>query len=89
MAAWITAACRSPVVPKGGAFADLSLATAGDLVFWSGHVALASSMETIIHANAHHMAVVEEPVFDAVARIAATDTGSVTSILRPDRVPFV
>ena len=59
---------------------------AGDLVFWNGHVAIASGDGTLIHANAHHMSVVEEPVAAAVARIASTDTGPVTSRLRPTRV---
>ncbi|MXX89290.1 MAG: NlpC/P60 family protein [Boseongicola sp. SB0677_bin_26] len=58
---------------------------AGDLVFWKGHVAIAGGEGTLIHANAHHMAVVEEPAEIAVARIAATDTGPVTSRLRPTR----
>jgi len=57
---------------------------AGDLMFWKGHVAIATGVGSIIHANAHHMAVVEEPVFEAVARILATETGAVTSRLRPD-----
>jgi hypothetical protein len=59
---------------------------AGDLVFWKGHVAIASGERTLVHANAHHMAVVEEPVEVAVARIAASDTGPVTLQLRPDWV---
>ncbi|MYH57672.1 MAG: NlpC/P60 family protein [Boseongicola sp. SB0675_bin_26] len=59
---------------------------AGDLVFWKGHVAIAGGEGTLIHANAHHMSVVEEPAETAAARIAATDTGSVTSRLRPTRV---
>ena len=57
---------------------------AGDLVFWKGHVAIATGLGTIVHANAHHMAVVEELVSEAVARILATKTGPVTSRLRPD-----
>ncbi len=60
----------------------------GDLLFWKGHVALASGEGTLIHANAHHMAVVEEPVSEAVDRIAASDTGPVTSRLRPERRPL-
>ncbi len=43
----------------------------GDLVFWKGHVAIARDAETIIHANAHHMATVIENTNDAVARIKA------------------
>lgn len=57
---------------------------AGDLVFWKGHVALATGEGTLIHANAHHMAVVEEPVDTCIARIAQSNTGEVTSRLRPD-----
>lgn len=43
----------------------------GDLVFWKGHVALVSAPGTIIHANAWHMAAVEEPLSEAETRIAA------------------
>jgi len=43
----------------------------GDLVFWKGHVALAADSETLIHANAFHMAVALEPVAQAVERISA------------------
>lgn len=57
---------------------------AGDLLFWKGHVAMATGPDTMIHANAHHMAVVEEPIVEAVARIASTDTGPVTRRLRPE-----
>lgn len=40
----------------------------GDLVFWPGHVGLCAG-DTLIHANAHHMAVAEEPLTDALTRI--------------------
>lgn len=40
----------------------------GDLVFWRGHVAIMVSGTDIVHANAHHMAVVIEPLAAAVAR---------------------
>jgi cell wall-associated NlpC family hydrolase len=43
----------------------------GDLIFWKGHVAIARDAETIVHANAHHMATVIENTNDAVARIKA------------------
>src|SRR5688572_17029242 len=33
----------------------------GDLIFWKGHVAIARDGESIIHANAFHMAVAIEP----------------------------
>lgn len=51
----------------------------GDLLFWKGHVALVTSPTTMIHANAHHMSVVEEDIASAIARIATTSTGAVTS----------
>ncbi len=60
----------------------------GDLLFWKGHVAMATGAETMIHANAHHMMTVEEPIAPAIARIATTDTGPVTTRLRPERRPW-
>lgn len=50
----------------------------GDLFFWKGHVAWVADPETLLHANAHHMAVAFEPLHDAVARIAAQGDGPVT-----------
>jgi cell wall-associated NlpC family hydrolase len=47
----------------------LSDARRGDLVFWKGHVAIARDADTLLHANAHHMAVTIEPIAEAVARI--------------------
>jgi cell wall-associated NlpC family hydrolase len=43
----------------------------GDLLFWKGHVAIARSPDTLIHANAFHMAVALEPITEALTRIAA------------------
>jgi cell wall-associated NlpC family hydrolase len=43
----------------------------GDLIFWKGHVAIVRDAETIVHANAHHMATVIEKTRDAIARIKA------------------
>jgi len=43
----------------------------GDLVFWKGHVAIVRDAATLLHANAFHMAVVAEPLADALARISA------------------
>lgn len=53
----------------------------GDLVFWKGHVAIARDGETMLHANAHHMAVATEPVAEALARIKAAGS-DVTSVKR-------
>jgi hypothetical protein len=41
----------------------------GDLIFWKGHVAIVRDGSTMVHANAHHMATVIEPVEPAIARI--------------------
>ncbi|MGH6781648.1 MAG: C40 family peptidase, partial [Sphingomonadaceae bacterium] len=41
----------------------------GDLVFFPGHVGLMADGETLVHANAHWMAVVREPLADVVARL--------------------
>ena len=50
----------------------------GDLYFWAGHVALAVDEATLIHANAHHMAVAYEPIAAATLRIEAQGDGPVT-----------
>ncbi len=47
----------------------------GDLVFWKGHVAILLDADTILHANAHHMAVAAEPLAEAVARVEAAGGG--------------
>lgn len=41
----------------------------GDLIFWKGHVAIVRDGSTMVHANAHHMATVIEPIEPAMARI--------------------
>jgi cell wall-associated NlpC family hydrolase len=53
----------------------------GDLVFWKGHVAIVRDAETLVHANAHHMAVAIEPIAEAVRRIAASGS-AVTTVKR-------
>ena len=53
----------------------------GDLIFWDGHVAIVRDPETIVHANAHHMATAVENTRDAIARIKAAGS-EVTSIKR-------
>lgn len=51
----------------------------GDLIFWKGHVGLMADAETLIHANAHHMAVAEEPLKEAIERIGLNEFGAVTA----------
>jgi cell wall-associated NlpC family hydrolase len=41
----------------------------GDLIYWKGHVAIVRDAGTMVHANAHHMATVVEPIEPALARI--------------------
>jgi hypothetical protein len=43
----------------------------GDLIFWNGHVAIVRDTNSIVHANAHHMATKIENTRDAIARIKA------------------
>ena len=43
----------------------------GDLLFWPGHVGIAEDAETLLHANAFHMAVAREPLTGARERIKA------------------
>ncbi len=49
----------------------------GDLMFWKGHVGMMVDADTMIHANAHHMATVYEPIEKAVLRIEAQGDGKV------------
>lgn len=49
----------------------------GDLLFWEGHVAMMVDAGTMIHANAHHMAVSYEPLAAALVRIEAQGDGPV------------
>ena len=53
----------------------------GDLMFWNGHVAIARDADTIVHANAHHMATVIENTSEAIARIKAAGS-EITAIKR-------
>ena len=62
------------------AAANLTRLQRGDLIFWKGHVAIASDHATLIHANAFHMAVTIEPIADVVARNRAA--GSEISSVR-------
>jgi cell wall-associated NlpC family hydrolase len=53
----------------------------GDLLFWKGHVAIVRDRDTLIHANAFHMAVAIEPIEAAVTRIGAAGS-EITSVKR-------
>jgi hypothetical protein len=53
----------------------------GDLIFWKGHVAIVRDADSIVHANAHHMATGIENTRDAIARIKAAGS-EITAIKR-------
>ena len=53
----------------------------GDLIFWQGHVAIVRDADSIVHANAHHMATVVENTREAIARIKAAGS-DITAIKR-------
>lgn len=51
----------------------------GDLIFWKGHVAIARDADSIVHANAFHMATVIEKTGEAIERIrqAGSDVAAI------------
>lgn len=67
----------------GAALADDALLQRGDLIFWKGHVAMMLDGATMIHATAHTMRVITEPLDAAIARILAKGEGPVTARRRP------
>ncbi|MGY6410328.1 MAG: C40 family peptidase [Alkalilacustris sp.] len=72
-------ACARPCPPDsdlqrralGTAMPEGTAPRRGDLVFWKGHVGWMRDADTLLHANAHHMAVASEPFAPAADRIAA------------------
>jgi cell wall-associated NlpC family hydrolase len=61
--------------------AEMTKLQRGDLIFWKGHVAIVRDADSIVHANAHHMATVIENTREAIARIKAAGS-EVTAIKR-------
>jgi cell wall-associated NlpC family hydrolase len=61
--------------------AEIKKLQRGDLIFWKGHVAIVRDADTMVHANAHHMATVIENTREAIARIKAAGS-EVTAIKR-------
>jgi len=53
----------------------------GDLIFWKGHVAIVRDADSIVHANAHHMATMIESTIEAMTRIKAAGS-EITAIKR-------
>lgn len=62
----------------GTAIAEGAPLRRNDMLFWKGHVALALSPTRMIHATAAYMAVVEEEIETAIARILRAGEGPVT-----------
>jgi cell wall-associated NlpC family hydrolase len=59
----------------------------GDLIFWNGHVAIVRDADTVVHANAHHMATAIENTRAAITRIKAAGN-EVVAIKRLDSSPL-
>lgn len=56
----------------------------GDIVFFPSHVGIMSDADTLLHANAHWMAVVSEPLADVVARLAPNHDAPIIARRRID-----
>lgn len=54
-----------------GADVEAGDARRGDIAWWPGHIGIILDATTLLHANAHWMACVIEPLADVVARAAA------------------
>ncbi|HEX7820981.1 MAG TPA: NlpC/P60 family protein [Sphingobium sp.] len=63
----------------GRALTDGETLARGDIVFFPGHVGIMSDADTFLHANAHWMRVVEEPLADVVARLAPLHANPITA----------
>jgi len=70
--------CPGDTGPQQEFFSPLDGAWAkGQVVFWSGHVALTISADELIHANAHAMAVTVEGIETTIERISDAGDGPV------------
>ena len=61
---------------------DLAAWRRGDLVCWKGHIGIVSAPGRLLHANAFHMAVADEPLTEALGRIRESGL-EVTTVRRP------
>lgn len=60
---------------------DLEGLARGDLVFWKGHVGIMIDGVLMVHANAHHMQVAIEPLYEATQRIKKA-AGDIVAVKR-------
>ncbi len=77
------AAPRDTDLQEGALGSPVSEGRRGDLVFWKGHVGIMRDARVLLHANAHYMLVVSEPLDVARDRIRQKGGGEITSIKRP------
>jgi cell wall-associated NlpC family hydrolase len=73
--------CVGKILENGLAGGVAACVQAGDLLFMSGHVVVVSAPGWILHANAYHMCVAEEPLDGFLARVAAMGL-AVTTVRR-------
>ena len=52
---------------------DKEVPERNDLIFWKGHVGIITGSDSVLHANAHHMQVVEEGLEDVITRARKVD----------------
>ncbi|MEO1687758.1 MAG: NlpC/P60 family protein [Pseudomonadota bacterium] len=81
-AAGLPAPRDSDMQAEEGSPADPADLRRGDLAFWRGHVGVMTDAATLLHCNAHHMAVAAEPLAQACARIEAGGGGPPTAFRR-------
>ncbi len=65
-----------------GQFVDPASASAGDLVFFPGHVGILTGNDTLLHATRHHGRVVKEPLSDVTARILLKHQQGIVAVKR-------
>ncbi len=58
----------------------------GDIIFFPGHVGIMSDFENIIHANAHHMATVKEPLGHVTDRLKGEHKTPITGFVPADTI---
>lgn len=71
-----------------GVAVDFADRKGGDLVFFPGHVGILVDAETLLHANAHWMTVVEEPLTDVIGRLNAAGTPVAVTGVRRIQIRF-
>lgn len=64
--------CDQQMAAVGRVLADDEALQRGDLVYFPGHVGLMTDEITLLHANAHWMQVVAEPLADVIGRFPET-----------------